>query len=80
MLTHCGTQMMVSGKLILRQFQYTDDDDMLAHWIIVLTGLIFTRCKSVIKMAIWHHKELSGNVTLLTKELCGIFSIWMVNM
>ena len=33
MLTHCGTQMMVSGKLILRQFQYTDDDDMLAYWI-----------------------------------------------
>ena len=33
MLTHCGTQIIDSERLILRPFQYTDDDDMLAYWI-----------------------------------------------
>jgi len=33
MLTHCGTQIINSERLILRPFQYTDDDDMLAYWI-----------------------------------------------
>lgn len=33
MLTHCGTQLIDTERLILRPFQYTDDEDMLANWI-----------------------------------------------
>lgn len=33
MLTHCGTQQINSNRLILRPFKYTDDEDMLKHWI-----------------------------------------------
>lgn len=33
MLTHYGTQTIETERLTLRQFQYTDDNDMLAYWI-----------------------------------------------
>jgi len=33
MLTHCGTQTIISERLILRPFRYTDDDDMLTYWV-----------------------------------------------
>ncbi len=33
MLTHCGTQIIESEKLILRPFCYSDDDDMLTYWV-----------------------------------------------
>lgn len=33
MLKHSGTQTINTKRLILRQFQYTDDNDMLAYWI-----------------------------------------------
>lgn len=33
MLTHCGTCEIQTDRLILRQFKYTDDDDMLKYWI-----------------------------------------------
>jgi len=33
MLTHCGTLDISSEGLILRPFQYTDDEDMLTYWI-----------------------------------------------
>ncbi|SHE55838.1 GNAT family N-acetyltransferase [Dysgonomonas macrotermitis] len=33
MLIHCGTQTIESERLILRPFQYTDDNDMLAYWV-----------------------------------------------
>lgn len=33
MLKHIGTQNIDTERLILRQFQYTDDNDMLAYWI-----------------------------------------------
>lgn len=33
MLKHSGTQTINTERLILRQFQYTDDNDMLAYWI-----------------------------------------------
>lgn len=33
MLTHCGTQVIESKRLILRPFNYSDDDDMLNYWI-----------------------------------------------
>lgn len=33
MLRHCGTQTIDSERLILRQFHYTDDDDMLTYWV-----------------------------------------------
>ena len=33
MLTHCGTQKIESDRLLLRPFQYSDDDDMLAYWV-----------------------------------------------
>lgn len=32
-LNHIGTQTINSERLILRTFQYTDDDDMLTYWI-----------------------------------------------
>ncbi len=33
MLTHCGTQTIETERLILRRFEYTDDDAMLRYWI-----------------------------------------------
>jgi ribosomal-protein-alanine N-acetyltransferase len=33
MLNHLGTQIVNSERLILRAFQYTDDDDMLTYWV-----------------------------------------------
>ena len=33
MLEHCGTKEMETDRLYLRPFQYSDDDDMLTHWI-----------------------------------------------
>ena len=33
MLKHCGTQTIESERLILRQFCYEDDNDMLTYWI-----------------------------------------------
>lgn len=33
MLTHCGTQLIESERLVFRPFSYTDDEDMLAYWI-----------------------------------------------
>lgn len=33
MLTHCGTQTIETDRLILRRFEYTDDDAMLRYWI-----------------------------------------------
>ena len=33
MLTHCGTQKIETDRLILRQFQYSDDENMLEYWI-----------------------------------------------
>ena len=32
MLTHTGTQTIETERLILRRFQYTDDDAMLKYW------------------------------------------------
>nr|WP_297161719.1 GNAT family protein [uncultured Dysgonomonas sp.] len=33
MLTHCGTQTIESQNLILRQFSYDDNKDMLDYWV-----------------------------------------------
>ena len=33
MLTHCGTQTIETERLILRRFEYSDDDAMLRYWI-----------------------------------------------
>lgn len=33
MLTHTGTETIETERLILRKFQYTDDDAMLKYWI-----------------------------------------------
>lgn len=33
MLTHIGTQTIETERLILRRFEYTDDDAMLRYWI-----------------------------------------------
>lgn len=33
MLTHCGTQTIDSENLILRQFSYDDNKDMLDYWV-----------------------------------------------
>ena len=33
MLKHCGTKTIETERLVLRQFRYEDDDDMLAYWI-----------------------------------------------
>lgn len=33
MLTHIGTETIETDRLILRKFQYTDDDAMLKYWI-----------------------------------------------
>jgi len=33
MLTHLGTQQILTERLILRKFEYTDSDDMLKYWI-----------------------------------------------
>jgi ribosomal-protein-alanine N-acetyltransferase len=33
MLSHIGTQKITTERMILRQFQYSDDDDMLKNWI-----------------------------------------------
>ena len=33
MLTHCGTKEIDTSRLHLRPFKYSDDDDMLKHWI-----------------------------------------------
>ena len=33
MLTHCGTQQIDTTRLLLRPFQYTDDEYMLKYWI-----------------------------------------------
>jgi ribosomal-protein-alanine N-acetyltransferase len=33
MLTHCGTKEIETSRLYLRQFKYSDGDDMLKHWI-----------------------------------------------
>ena len=33
MVTHCGTQKIETDRLVLRQFQYSDDEDMLEYWI-----------------------------------------------
>lgn len=33
MLKHCGTQSLESERLMLRQFKYSDDKEMLVNWI-----------------------------------------------
>jgi len=33
MLTHIGTMQIETERLILRKFQYTDDENMLKYWI-----------------------------------------------
>lgn len=33
MLTHIGTQRIETERLILRKFEYTDDEDMLKYWV-----------------------------------------------
>jgi len=33
MLTHCGTGEIETARLCLRCFKYSDDDDMLEHWV-----------------------------------------------
>ena len=33
MLTHCGTKEIETTRLLLRCFNYSDDDDMLEYWI-----------------------------------------------
>jgi ribosomal-protein-alanine N-acetyltransferase len=33
MLSHIGTQKIITERMILRQFQYLDDDNMLKNWI-----------------------------------------------
>jgi ribosomal-protein-alanine N-acetyltransferase len=33
MLIHKGSKTLETERLILRKFQYTDDDDMLPYWI-----------------------------------------------
>lgn len=33
MLTHIGTKQIETERLILRKFEYTDDESMLKHWI-----------------------------------------------
>lgn len=33
MLTHAGTQEIVTDRLVLRKFRYSDDDAMLKNWI-----------------------------------------------
>ena len=33
MLTHVGTEKIETEGLILRKFQYTDDENMLKYWI-----------------------------------------------
>ena len=33
MLTHTGTQTIETERLILRKFEYTDDEAMLKYWI-----------------------------------------------
>lgn len=33
MLTHCGTSVIETERLILRKFEYTDDESMLKYWI-----------------------------------------------
>ena len=33
MLTHIGTTTIETDRLLLRRFEYTDDDAMLKYWI-----------------------------------------------
>lgn len=33
MLTHIGTMQIETERLILRRFEYTDDEDMLKYWV-----------------------------------------------
>lgn len=33
MLTHIGTRQIETERLVLRKFQYTDDEDMLKYWV-----------------------------------------------
>ncbi|MDY4253173.1 hypothetical protein [Clostridium sp.] len=33
MLTHCGTSVIETERLVLRKFEYTDDESMLKYWI-----------------------------------------------
>ena len=33
MLTHIGTMQIETERLILRKFQYTNDENMLKYWI-----------------------------------------------
>ena len=33
MLTHVGTNTIETERLILRRFEYTDDDAMLKYWV-----------------------------------------------
>lgn len=33
MLNHVGTEIIETERLILRKFQYTDDENMLKYWI-----------------------------------------------
>ena len=33
MLTHIGTRMIETERLILRRFEYTDDESMLKYWV-----------------------------------------------
>ena len=33
MLTHVGTNTIDTKRLILRRFEYTDDDAMLKYWV-----------------------------------------------
>ena len=33
MLNHCGTKVMETKRLILRPFQYNDDEDMIQYWV-----------------------------------------------
>lgn len=33
MLTHIGTNIVATERLILRRFEYTDDEAMLKYWV-----------------------------------------------
>ncbi|WP_366558631.1 hypothetical protein [Ruminococcus sp.] len=33
MLTHIGTQTIETDRLILRRFEYSDDEAMLKYWV-----------------------------------------------